>query len=129
MTDLIWSFSPWFVFLLASRFVSFSGAVALGFMAAIVVLVRAASEHHVHMLDVVSPCYFAALAVALMERRKFTDDQFRELHPGGSLGKALIHEDGTVVTLRAARVVPSMGAQMVLTPVATGRVQPAGPWD
>jgi arabinose-5-phosphate isomerase len=31
-----------------------------------------------------------ALAVALMERRKFTDDQFRELHPGGSLGKALI---------------------------------------
>lgn len=65
MTDLIWSFSPWFVFLLATRFVSFSGAVALGFMAAIAVLVRAASEHHIHMLDVVSPCYFAALAVAL----------------------------------------------------------------
>lgn len=65
MTDLIWSYSPWFVFLIASRFVSFSGAVALGFMAAIVVLVRAASEHHVHTLDVVSPCYFAALAVAL----------------------------------------------------------------
>jgi hypothetical protein len=65
LTDLIWSFSPWFVFLLASRFVSFSGAVALGFMGAIVVLVRAASEHHLHMLDVVAPCYFAALAVAL----------------------------------------------------------------
>lgn len=65
MTDLLWSFSPWFVFLIASRFTSFSGALALGFVAAIVVLVRAASDHHLHMLDVVSPCYFAALAVVL----------------------------------------------------------------
>jgi arabinose-5-phosphate isomerase len=31
-----------------------------------------------------------ALAVALMERRGFTADQYRTLHPGGSLGKALI---------------------------------------
>jgi len=31
-----------------------------------------------------------ALAIALMERRGFTTDQYRELHPGGSLGKALI---------------------------------------
>jgi arabinose-5-phosphate isomerase len=31
-----------------------------------------------------------ALAVALMERRGFTTDQYRTLHPGGSLGKALI---------------------------------------
>ncbi len=31
-----------------------------------------------------------ALAVALMERRGFTADQYRALHPGGSLGKALI---------------------------------------
>ncbi len=31
-----------------------------------------------------------ALAVALMERRGFTADQYREFHPGGSLGKALI---------------------------------------
>jgi arabinose-5-phosphate isomerase len=31
-----------------------------------------------------------ALAVALMERRGFTQDQYRELHPGGSLGKSLI---------------------------------------
>jgi arabinose-5-phosphate isomerase len=31
-----------------------------------------------------------ALAVALMERRSFSADQYRELHPGGSLGKALI---------------------------------------
>lgn len=31
-----------------------------------------------------------ALAVALMERRGFTPDQYRELHPGGTLGKSLI---------------------------------------
>jgi arabinose-5-phosphate isomerase len=31
-----------------------------------------------------------ALAVALMERRGFTADQYRELHPGGSLGRLLI---------------------------------------
>jgi len=31
-----------------------------------------------------------ALAVALMERRGFNADQYRDLHPGGSLGRALI---------------------------------------
>ena len=31
-----------------------------------------------------------ALAVALMERRNFSPDQYRDLHPGGSLGRALI---------------------------------------
>ncbi|MGH6878068.1 MAG: KpsF/GutQ family sugar-phosphate isomerase [Rhizomicrobium sp.] len=31
-----------------------------------------------------------ALAVALMERRGFTSDQYRDLHPGGSLGRLLI---------------------------------------
>ncbi len=31
-----------------------------------------------------------ALAVAVMERRGFTSDQYRELHPGGTLGKSLI---------------------------------------
>jgi arabinose-5-phosphate isomerase len=31
-----------------------------------------------------------ALAVALMERKNFSPDQYRDLHPGGSLGRALI---------------------------------------
>jgi len=31
-----------------------------------------------------------ALAVALMERRSFSADQYRNFHPGGSLGRALI---------------------------------------
>ena len=31
-----------------------------------------------------------ALAVALMERKGFSADQYRDLHPGGALGKALV---------------------------------------
>jgi arabinose-5-phosphate isomerase len=34
-----------------------------------------------------------ALAVALMERRGFSVDQYRELHPAGALGRALIRVD------------------------------------
>lgn len=65
MTDLIWSFSPWLVFLLSSRFTSFPAALALGFVASVVVLARAATGHRAHMLDVASLCYFATLAVVL----------------------------------------------------------------
>ncbi len=32
-----------------------------------------------------------ALAVALLERRGFTEDDFRSLHPGGKLGQRLLH--------------------------------------
>jgi hypothetical protein len=65
LTDLIWSFSPWFVFLFASRFTSFSGAVALGFLTSVVVLTRATTRHRAHMLDWAGLCYFAALALIL----------------------------------------------------------------
>ena len=65
MTDLIWSFSPWLVFLLSSRFTSFSAALALGFVASVVVLARAVTGHRAHMLDVTSLCYFGTLAVVL----------------------------------------------------------------
>ncbi len=43
-----------------------------------------------------------ALAVALMEKRGFTADQYRDFHPGGSLGRLLIrvsdlmHQGGTL---------------------------------
>lgn len=47
-----------------------------------------------------------ALAVALMERRGFSADRYRELHPGGSLGRALIRvsdlmHDGAEIPLAA----------------------------
>jgi hypothetical protein len=65
LTDLIWSFAPWFVFLFASRFTTFSGAVALGFLTSVVVLTRATTKHRAHMLDWAGLCYFAALALIL----------------------------------------------------------------
>jgi arabinose-5-phosphate isomerase len=46
-----------------------------------------------------------ALAVALMERRGFSADQYRALHPGGSLGRALIRVSDLMHT----------GAEMPLT--------------
>jgi hypothetical protein len=51
MTDLIWSFAPWFL----------EDAVACAIVTAIVVLGRAAMHQHVHLLDVASIVYFVAL--------------------------------------------------------------------
>jgi hypothetical protein len=65
MTDLIWSFSPWLLFLLATRFTSFSGAVALGLVAALVVAARAIGHHRFHLLDAASALYFTGLGLAL----------------------------------------------------------------
>jgi hypothetical protein len=66
MTDLIWSFSPWLVFLLANRVTNFYGAIGAGLGVAIVVLGRAIARHRVHMLDVASPVYFFLLGVVLI---------------------------------------------------------------
>src|SRR6201996_5253535 len=47
-----------------------------------------------------------ALAVALMERRGFNADQYREFHPGGSLGRMLVrvsdimHKDGELPLIK-----------------------------
>jgi hypothetical protein len=65
VTDLIWSFSPWVLFLLANRFTSFSGAVAVGLVAGLVVAARAIGHHHLHLLDIASVLYFAGLGLAL----------------------------------------------------------------
>jgi hypothetical protein len=66
MTDLIWSFAPWLVFLLASRVTSLYGAVAAGALVAVVVLTRAVGRRRVHLLDVASTVYFVALGTALV---------------------------------------------------------------
>jgi hypothetical protein len=66
MTDLIWSFAPWLVFLLTERVTSLYGAVAAGAVAALIVLIRAIVRKRVHMLDVASPLYFAALGATLL---------------------------------------------------------------
>jgi hypothetical protein len=69
MTDLIWSFAPWLVFLLASRVTSLYGAVAAAALAAVLVLIRAIGRGKVHMLDVASPVYFATLGAVLIAIR------------------------------------------------------------
>ena len=65
MTELIWSFVPWLLFLLATRITSFSGAVAVGMVAALVVASRAIGRHRLHLLDVASVVYFLGLGVIL----------------------------------------------------------------
>ena len=66
MTDLIWSFAPWLVFLLAARVTSLYGAVAAGAVAAVVVLIRAIDRKRVHMFNVASTVYFVALGAILI---------------------------------------------------------------
>ena len=44
-----------------------------------------------------------ALAVALMERRGFSADQYRDLHPGGALGRALIRVSDIMHSGQACR--------------------------
>jgi Ca2+/Na+ antiporter len=66
MTDLIWSFAPWLVFLLAERVTSLYGAVAAAAAAALIVLIRAIRRKRVHMLDIASTVYFAALGTTLL---------------------------------------------------------------
>ena len=64
-----------------------------------------------------------ALAVALMERRGFSADQYRDFHPGGSLGRALIRvsdlmHSGDQVPL--ARATTGMGDLLLI--MASGRL-------
>ncbi len=65
MNDMIWSFSPWLVFLTVNRFASLYWAIAAGAVAALVVLARAISRHSVHLFDGVSVAYFAAIGAFL----------------------------------------------------------------
>ena len=48
-----------------------------------------------------------------------------------ALGQAVIHADGTVVTLRAARLIPhpTVGFHTAAAPVFAARGRPVGPWD
>jgi arabinose-5-phosphate isomerase len=64
-----------------------------------------------------------ALAVALMERKGFSPDQYRDVHPGGSLGRALIRvsdlmHSGDQVPL--ARETTGMGDLLLI--MASGRL-------
>jgi arabinose-5-phosphate isomerase len=64
-----------------------------------------------------------ALAVALMERKGFSPDQYRNFHPGGSLGRALIrvadlmHREGEIPLAKE-----EAGMREVLLTMASGRL-------
>jgi arabinose-5-phosphate isomerase len=68
-----------------------------------------------------------ALAVALMERRGFSADQYRDLHPGGSLGRALIRVSDLMhggADMPLAR--ETTGMRDVLLTMISGRLGCAG---
>jgi arabinose-5-phosphate isomerase len=71
-----------------------------------------------------------ALAVALMERKGFSADQYRDFHPGGSLGRALIRvsdlmHSGDAVPLAQEET----GMREVLLTMASGRLGCVGVVD
>ncbi len=71
-----------------------------------------------------------ALAVALMERRGFSADQYRELHPGGSLGRALIRVSDLMHTGDDVPLVAdSTSMQQVLIAIAEHRFGCVGVTD
>ena len=71
-----------------------------------------------------------ALAVALMERKGFSPDQYRDFHPGGSLGRALIRVSDLMHT---GAELPLAGEDSVMSDVllimASGRLGCVGVVD
>lgn len=73
-----------------------------------------------------------ALAVALMERRGFSPDQYRNFHPGGSLGRGLIRVSDLMHKEDLPLVAPATSVPQALLKMAAGRmgcvgvVDPAG---
>jgi len=65
MTDMVWSFSPWMVFLLGVRVQNVYWGAGAGAVVAIVVLARALSRRKAHLFDYVGVVYFVGMLVAL----------------------------------------------------------------
>lgn len=70
-----------------------------------------------------------ALAVALMERRGFSTDQYRDLHPGGALGRALIRVSDIMHTDRMPLVKHDTVMSDVLITMTSGGFGVAGVID
>jgi hypothetical protein len=65
MSELVWSFAPWLLFIMAVRVTNVYVAAGVAGVAAIVVLVRAASRAKAHLFDVVGVVYFVGLLTVL----------------------------------------------------------------
>jgi arabinose-5-phosphate isomerase len=70
-----------------------------------------------------------ALAVALMERRGFSADQYRDLHPGGALGRALIRVSDIMHADKMPLVKPGVSMREVLLTMTSGGFGVAGVID
>ena len=66
MRNLVWSFVPWFVFLVVYRVSSLETAAVVGMVAAMVVFGRALVDHRIHLFDVAGLLYFLRLGIALV---------------------------------------------------------------
>ena len=86
MTDLIWSFSPWMTFLLATRFTNLYGGLAAGGVVALVVFIRAVARRQVHLLDGAALAYFLALAAAVVVIHPADIDTWGRYAQAGSHG-------------------------------------------
>jgi hypothetical protein len=65
MTDMIWSFAPWMVFLTGVRIGGVYWGASAGAVVAIVVLTRALSRNTAHLFDYVGVVYFVGLLALL----------------------------------------------------------------
>ena len=65
MHNLVWSFAPWLVFMIAARFSSLEFAIGAGVLAALIACGRAAIDARLHLLDVAGVVYFIGLSAAL----------------------------------------------------------------
>ena len=65
MTDMIWSFAPWMVFLGGVRVGNVYWGAGAGAIAAIIVLVRALRHHKAHLFDYVGVVYFIGMLAVL----------------------------------------------------------------
>ena len=65
MSELIWSFAPWVLFIMADRVTNVYVAAGVAGLAAIVVLARAMTRHKAHLFDVAGVIYFVGLLVVL----------------------------------------------------------------
>ena len=70
-----------------------------------------------------------ALAVALMERRGFSTDQYRDLHPGGALGRALIRVSDIMHADKMPLVKSGVSMREVLLTMTSGGFGVAGVID
>jgi hypothetical protein len=64
--NLVWSFAPWFVFVIAARFSSLKSAIGAGVLGALIACGRAAIVARVHLLDVAGVGCFVGLSAALL---------------------------------------------------------------